>query len=293
MSTYRNCYTILKEVRMGLNEYSTALLQATSTSGKYDNDWLVEQINAAQRYIYNIILKRRPELFLTSLDVTVTSSVITKPWDCGLMVRLVDDDGLQVYRSKVGVLPVFDQEGSDRLYYEAANNQLILNKSGVNATYKLYYYIKPRDITQGKAPEAGKLATTAKLLADYYNNMILEDITSAWVDTITDYTAARAVTITETLGANDYYGVVSELPEPFHEFIAPLAVIFAKSIHPKSQEKPSSTEVSTISERIEAAMNVYAGADPDVSPEEIWTDYEPGDLGVGGVQIPGLNYLIG
>ena len=58
MATYiGNCYSLLEAVREGVNENSTPLLQGTSTSGKYQNSWLIQKINESQRLIHAILLK--------------------------------------------------------------------------------------------------------------------------------------------------------------------------------------------------------------------------------------------
>lgn len=290
MATYRNCYSILEDVRHGINEYSSNLLTATSTSGKYSNSWLVERINDAQRYIYNLVLKAKPEKFIASSDVTVTDSVITLPWNYGTLIQLRDDKGYPVFPSTVRILPVNSGTGNDNLYYEGANNTLTLNKSGVTETYKLWYTLKPRDLNQGRATADNTVAATSKAIADYYNTMIIESITGAWAGTISDYTAARVVTVTgQTLTDDDYYGIVSELPEPFHNLISPLATMLAKSMHPSSQEKPTKIDYDLWKMQLNTALDVYAGNDGDVSMEEIFTDYNTGDMGLGGVNFPGFD----
>lgn len=293
MAAYLNCYTILEDVRRNINEYNANLLAGTSTSGKFGNDWLVTRINSAQRYIYNKILKAKPEKFRTSVSVTVSDSVITLPWNYGGLFQLKDSNGRSVFRSNEKVLPLTAGTGTDRLYFETANNTLTLNKSGVNDTYTLWYKLKPRDITQGAASGDNTLATTAKAIADYYNDMIIEDITSGWAETISDCSAARVITLTtNTLTSGDTYGIVSELPEPFHELISPLATMIAKAIHPTSQEKPTQAEWNIWKMQYNAAMDAHASEDDDISIEEIFTDYQGNDAGPMGVTIPELGYQV-
>ena len=63
MATYLNGYTLLEKVRILLNEYSTAYVQATDTTGKYLNSQIMDGINNAQRFIYNFLLRRIPYEF--------------------------------------------------------------------------------------------------------------------------------------------------------------------------------------------------------------------------------------
>ena len=248
MSTYENCYKILESVRYGINEYSTGYVQGTDTTCPHSNSYLVDKINTAQRFIYTLLFPRIPGQFLTETSLTGSDSVFTLPWDFGRLRWFKDDYGNQVYPIDVDRLHYSGATGYDRLYYRKGNT-LVLDKDGVSDTYTLYYYKKPRDLDQGKASDGGTnsitLASTGKKIDDYYNNMTIENITQDWTDTISDYTGStRVATLAANDGAaDDYYGIVSDLPEMFHFLIAPKAVHLVKAESPITKEKPKKTEL--------------------------------------------------
>ncbi|KKM93377.1 hypothetical protein LCGC14_1209050, partial [marine sediment metagenome] len=276
-----------------LNEFSTAYVESTDTSGLYSNSFLLQQINTAQKYITSMLMKYKPEWYLKSSSATVTASVITLPGDFGYVRELKDENGYKVEASSIQILPVSGGTGTDNMYYHKGNT-FVLNKSGVNKTYTLWYISKPREIHHGKATAGGALsitlATDGKLLADYYNGMTIENRTKAWVDVIDDYTAARIATISETAASNDWYGIVPELPEPFHHLIAPRASMTAKAKHPASQENPTKDEVADWINEVFDTYNAWAGAMGDESPEDIWTDF--GMSALDGITIPDQGYTI-
>lgn len=275
MSTYENCYEILGDVRKGINEYSTALHQGTDTSNAHSNSYLVKKINAAQRYLYALLFQRMPEEFLEEISLTGVDSVYTLPWDFGRLIYFKDENGNQVFPIGVKKLRLTEETGSDRLYYRKGNT-LVLDKDGVSKTYTLHYYRKPRDLDQGKAPAGAStsitLASSAKKIADYYNGIIIENITKDWIDTISDYTAARVATIgAETAAGDDYYGLVSDLPEPFHFLIAPKAVHLVKASSPVIQEKPSSQDLKEWNNQLIETLKAFVGSD-DTDIEELFLD---------------------
>ncbi|MCK4252140.1 hypothetical protein KAX97_11880 [candidate division WOR-3 bacterium] len=290
--TYENCYSLLQDVRRDLDEYSDLLVKGLDSSGRYKNSQIVTKINSAQRYIYNLLFPRIPEEFLESAPITGVDAVYDLPWDFGILKEFRDENGHKVHRIGVQHLKSDATTGSDSLYYKKGNT-LVLDKDGVTETYTLWYYKKCRDLDQGKASDGGAasiaLATTAKKIADYYNGMILENITQDWVDTIDDYTAARVATISETAVASDYYGLVSSLPEPFHALIAPRASLEIRAFSPERQERPTDTEFVMFNGQLLETLRAYAGNAQDITPENIWCNY--GGRG-GGVNIPGQGYTI-
>lgn len=294
MPTYHNTYTMLGDLRRGVNEYSDNLLNGTSTSGKYDNDWLVRScLTRAQNLIYGALLLRKSthEVFRTSASVSVSSSVITLPANFSKIYELRDSDGKKVFPSEANNSPPESANGSDRRYYREGNT-LIVQQSGVNATWTLYYYKRPRDLHQGQAGSENTFSTTAKIIADYYNTVTIEDITGGWTGEISDYTAARVITVSgQTLSENDYYGTVSELPEEFHHFIVPRAVMICKATHPAAQEKVGQDELRLWGEELMEAMNSFAGSQSDITQEELWTDFGSGRQRLG-YNIPGQGYTI-
>lgn len=278
MPTYLNCYTLVEQVRDKLNEYSTAYVQGTDISGKYQNFQVLSGINSAQRFIYSILLTRIPYEFLEEASLTGVDSVFTLPPDFGRLRYFKDENGRQVFPITPQKLKLTASVGSDRRYYRKGNT-LVLEKTGISKTYTLYYERKCRELDFGKA-SAGEatgitLATTfAKKIADYYNGMTIENITQDWVDTIDDYTAGRVATISETAAANDYYGIVSDLPEPFHHLIIPRAVYDITGNYPVTQEKPNKTATQGFFDNLQRTVLAYAGQDQDVDIEDLFLDFD-------------------
>lgn len=290
--TYRNAYEMLGDLRHSLNEYNTGLHNGTSTSGKYDNGWLMrEGINDAQAKLYELLVLRKRDLFLEGpSDIAVTSSVITLPSTFGKMEELRDSDGRKVFPSEVKHLPANGAEGTDRLYYQKGNT-LVLNKSGVTDTYSISYTRKPRELNQGAASGANTLATTAVGVADYYNGMTIESITGGWVGEISDYTAARVITVSgQTLTSGHYYGVVSDLPEEYHKHIVPLATLLCKNKHPASQEKATVKDMRDWTDSVWDTIRAFSGNEIDTQPEDIWCD--GGQVRSSGYNIPGHSNIV-
>jgi len=299
---YENCYKILSDVRHGLNEHSSDLVTGTATHGKYKNDYLISMINTAQNYIWALLMKRSSVrgIFVTSTTVTGSNSVFALPSDFGKLIQFEDENYKKVWPTTIKMTPVRGETGADRVYYRQGNN-LILFKSGISQTYTFKYYKKPRYITMGKQQAgSGALAivldANAKSQNDYYNDMLIEsipsDLDAVQVDTITDYVGStKTATVTLTGSSSKYYGLVSDLPEVFHEFIAPWAVLFTKATHPASQEKPSKAEAELLTMRFDESVSSFAGGEEDVSQEDIWCAFTGDSLSMG-VEIPGQGYLI-
>ena len=97
--------------------------------------------------------------------------------------------------------------------------------------------------------------TGGRLEADYYNNskIEIESGTGAGIDTITDYTAARAATVTGTFSTDSVYGTVSRLPEEGHHLIILEATTMALA-KPSSAIDPKYFEYFT-AEKKEAWKN--------------------------------------
>jgi len=282
MSTYLNGYTLLEKVRILLNEYSTAYVQATDTTGKYLNSQIMDGINAAQRYIYNTLFTRMPQLFEEEVALTGVSSVYTLPANFARLRLFKNADGHQIYPIGTINRKLTASAGSDRLYYRKGNT-LVLDKPSLTDVCTLIYYRKPREIEQGMSSAGGALsvtlATTSKAIIDYYNGLVIENITDSTVDTITDYTAARVCTVSNTWAASKYYGTVSDIPEPFHYLMIPRAVFEITGNFPVVQEKPQTSGVELFNDQLIMALRAYMGEDLDTYPEDIWTNY--GEPGVG------------
>ena len=274
-----NAYELLSQVRYGLNEHSTAYLQGTDTTGAFQNEQIMKAINDAQRYLHGIFFTRVPELFLTSKTLTVTSSIASLPSDFFKLKRLENSDGIKINPIKIDQKHLNSSSGQEFLYYRYGNS-IRFDKDDYSDTPTLWYYTRCRDLDQGKASAGAAtsltLATTARKEADYYNNMEIENITSDWIDTISDYSTARVCTLAAETGvADDYYGIISELPEFFHHLIAPRAVIMLQSTVP-SVENATAAQYADFQEMLSAALRSYAGTiHSDVTMEDIIYDLEP------------------
>lgn len=299
---HQNAYKFIADVRHGLNEYSAVLWAGTDTSGKFTNNYIIDKLNAAQARMYALIIKSDVrEIFYESASVTVTSSVITLPWDYGKIIQLEDSDGHKVWPSTAKVTPVTGDEGSENLYYRDGNT-FVLNKSSVSDTYTLKYLKKPRNMTYGIAAASSGLNTLimaatdiTMLRDDYYNNLVVDCYTQGKYGTISDFVAStRAATTNNTItwvASTDYYGTVPDMPEEFHHLIAPLAVILIKAEHPAAQERPTQIEMTLWATMFAETMAAFANQPDDISMEAIFTDLGLGG-GLVGVNVPGQGYLI-
>lgn len=273
-----NCHEILSEVRYGLNEYSTAFMQASDTTGAYSNDTIVKRINDAQRYLWNILFTRFPDVFLKSASLTGVSSVYTLPADFFILRRFENGDKIKIRPMNLDEKHVSDTAGSEYHYYRKGNT-LVMDKDSMTDACTLWYFSRCRDLNQGMSSAGAALsltlATTARKEADYYNNMIVENVTDDWTDTISDYSAARVCTlVAQTGAASKYYGIVSELPETFHHLIGPRAIILMKDII-RSPEKPTVTELRAFQEMLAEALRSYAGTmHGDVTWSSIFESFE-------------------
>lgn len=274
-----NCYEILTNIRYAINEHSTGLVQGTDTTGSFQNSFLIDRINQAQRFIHGILFAQVPELFLTSADLVFASSVATLPWDCGKVSEILNADGFPVSKIDRKQGHVASYTGDRYAYYRYGNN-IQIDLDGISETGKLWYYKRCRDITMGMSSAGGvlslTLATTAKKVADYYNNMTIENITDDWTDTISDYSAARVCTLAAQTGAaSKYYGLVSELPEEFHGLVEERAIIQVKQ-HPKAPFKITKEDIAIFNDNLSAVMSSFAGTNTgDVDLDAVFNDSEP------------------
>jgi len=282
MATYYNAYEMLSQVRRGLAEFSADLAQGVELDNAFTNEYLMQKINDAQRYIYNKVFKAKPEWFLTSATATFSGSAYTLPWDYGMINELQDDHGNKVFRivARQKTPTASSYTGSENYYYQKGN-VLYLDKDSVSASYTVWYYTKPRDIDTGRVTATGSLTITldssAKKIADYYNGMTVENIHSDWTDTIDDYTAARVATISESANLDDVYGLVSELQEPFHYLIPKKALIDIKSEHPLIKDRVNATEVKLLEDYINETLSVFGARSEDITIEDIFNDFAPFD----------------
>ncbi len=287
MSTYLNGYALLEKLwiqLVGYNSNIATYLTGADTTGPYSNAQIMDGINAAQRYIYSILLRRIPYEFEEEIALTGVASVYTLPANFGTLRFFKDSKGLQIHPIKPNQRRIASSSGTDQLYYRKGNT-LVLDKAGITEVCTLLYYRKCRDIEQGKASAGGALsitlATTAKKLVDYYNGLTLENITKDWVDTIDDYATTRVATISETAAADDYYGTVSDIPEPFHFLMIPRAVFEITGNYPVSKEKPETPGIDLFNQQLIETLRAYAGEALDTHVEDIWCNYGGGSAGVG------------
>ena len=273
-----NCWEILNQVRYGLNEQSTALVNGTDTSGKFQNSELIRHINNAQNFIWGILFKQFPEYFMTSASLSIASSVATLPSDCWKIRKILDSDGYDIKPINIGQKHAGNQQGSEHLYYRYGNT-IRIDADSVTETGTIWYYSRCRELDTGMtsagAALSATLATSAKAILSYYNNMKIENITDSTNDTITAYTAARVATVSNTWAASKYYGIISDLPEIFQPLIAARAIITMKQ-SPRVPEPLKASDIAVFQQELQMAMQVFAGTlDGDINPDDLFNDFEP------------------
>ncbi|MFA5377337.1 MAG: hypothetical protein WC455_16420 [Dehalococcoidia bacterium] len=278
MPTYENCYEILNNLRYAINENSDGLVKGTDTTGAFQNSYLIGRINKAQYYLWGILFQQIPELFMKSAAITFTSSVATLPSDFFKMKEISDSEGYPINPINVGDRHIDSNYGSSHQYYRYGNT-LKIDRDSVTDTGTIWYYQRPRELTAGMTSAGGALsatlASTAKGIADYYNGMMIENVTDNTSDTITDYTAARVCTVSNTWAASKYYGIISEMPEIFHALITERAIIQVKQ-HPKAPFKVTAEDISIFADNLRSALCSYAGSqNGDVSIGSIINDFDP------------------
>ncbi len=272
MSTYKNAYRLTEDVRRGINEYSTGYMEATDTSSTHSNALIVDEINKAQEFIYALLIKRIPGEFLTSASITGVASVFTLPSDYGKLCVFKDDNNRKVWPIDIDKLKIAGT-GNKRLYYRKGNT-LVLDRDSITDTYTLWYYKRPREVDMGKASAEDTLATTSKAIVDYYNGMYIENVSDSEADLITDYTAARVITHTETLDSGDFYGIVPDMPEMFLGLITPRAIIQMKLL-PTTMVDLTKGDTDNFNDMVISALRAFAGSSEDVTIEELFLALEP------------------
>lgn len=273
MSFKNNAYDLIAEVRKGINEYSTAYVQGTDTSGAFDNADILKKINDAQTFLYNMVIKRDPHSFLTSTTLTGSSSVYALPTDFYRLRRLEDSYGRRIRPIDLDTKRRTNETGSKYRYYLKGSN-IIIDYDGMSDSLTLWYYTHLRALTSGVTSAGGALsatlATTARPIVDYYNGIQIENITDAFLDTISDYTAARVATVAGTWAVSKYYGTVPEIPEGIQHLIGPKAILLMKDSH-KSLATPSKSEMLNFETLMtEAFTSLYGSLDSDQLISELF-----------------------
>lgn len=287
MSTYQNAHQILSEVRQGLGEYSESFLTAPQTLLKFKNLQLLNEINRAQDFLYGLIARRRPDMFTKAETLNGVDSVYTLPWDYAKLELFRDSNGYKINPIGEDERAPTGSSGSRYCYYRRGNT-LVLDKSGITADCELIYTSKPRRIHCGIASAGAAKSITlstdfAPKIADYFNSMLIENVTGDWVDTITDYSEARVATIAETGAKGNIYGLVSELPDWSHELIAPRAILHFKATNPLVKSRPTREEVEDFKELLITTLRMYLpkdGAETDWA--DMFTSFGPSTLAAGG-----------
>lgn len=264
MSTYENAYEILSEVRRGINEYSTAYVQGSDTTGAFDNTDIMRKINDAQKMFFDLLVNREPQIFYKKTTLTPVSSVLTMPSDFYRIRRLENSQGNKIFEILLEHKRSSDAYGTQYFYYWQAG-AIYIDYEAFSEPMTLYYVSRPRELNQGMSPAGGALsltlATTARKIADYYNGMTIENVTDDWCDTISDYSAARVATLAAQTGAaSKYYGLVSELPEVFHPFIGRQATLLMRTTY-KSLEKPTALDLKFFNDDLNETLKSYFGTD--------------------------------
>ncbi len=278
MPTYiGNGFEILSQVRYGLNEFSDSYVQGTDTTGAFKNEEIIRHINNAQNHIWSVLFEQFPEYFLKSAAITFTDSVATLPSDCFKIKEVSDSDGYPINPMGVDQRHI-TADGTSNGYYRYGNT-LRIDQDNVTDTGTIWYYWQCRELDIGMTSAGGAssatLATTAKSIADYYNSMMIENVTDSTVDTITDYSAARICTVSNTWAASKYYGIVSELPTVFHPLIPDYALLQLKK-SPKSPVAVTVADIQLFDQMLRSAMKSFAGTfNGDTYVGNLFNDFEP------------------
>ncbi len=289
MPSYLNAYEMIDDLREAIDDHSTALVQGTRT-GAFSNKFLLKKINDAQRLLYSFVKVRFPSFFNSGpVSLTASSSIITLPADFESIIKLSDSNGMTIF-------PIIEKNaankaeyGSQRFYIRRGNT-LVIERSGMGETYDLFYVTRPRDLTFGRAADGAAnsitLSNDAKAIADYYNDMLIENVTQDWTDTITDYSSQRVCTLSLETGAeDDYYGLVSELPEPLHRFIPDIAfaMINSKSKVALDSSK-SDSSIADITAEIGETLKSLVG-EPVLNWDDMLVDTDPDIAYIGEILI--------
>ncbi len=278
MPTYTgNCYEILSQVRYGINEFSAAKVNGTDTTGAFQNEELMRFINNSQYYLWGVLFEQFPEYFMKSASIEFTASLASLPSDCFKIKEISDSDGYPVVPINIGQRHITDS-GSANAYYRY-DNTLRIDADAITGTGTIWYYSRCRELDTGLTSAGGALsatlATSAKAIADYYNDMLIVNVTDSTVDTITDYSAARVCTVSNTWAASKYYGIVSDLPAIFHPLISEYALLQLKKT-PKAPVSVTPADVTLFFQMLTGAMKSFAGTqNTDVSLNDILNDFNP------------------
>ena len=267
-----DCYSLMVDLRIELNEYTEAYVQGTDTTGRYNNTYLLRKINQAYRQLYSMLLLRIPGYFYAKSSLVGVNSVYTLPGDFGIMVEVRDSDGHKIIPIEPTNITPPDETGTAHEYYRDGNT-CVLNLAGVTETYDFYYSKKSRDLGYGAAvagsSESITFPTSFSRADNFYVGMALNNITQDWTGTITDYTTNRVATVAETSVALDYFGLIPEIPDMFHHLIASKASQLVRAFHPLAQSRPTQVEISLWNDMLAEAIRAYGNERSDIPLGEL------------------------
>lgn len=275
MPRYLNAYQMLSDLREGINEYSSALLNGTDTTGAFSNDTLMRYLNEAQLFLFHLTFVKRPEEYLKNTILTPVDSRITLPSDFFKVARLEYlSDGVKIHRlNQLDYKRGSGSSGSKYLYRREGRDTLVIDHAGVTDQVYLWYYWKPRLIHAGQAQSGSgvnalKMSTKAVARMDYYKGMMVEDVTAGFVSSISAFNETTLVaTVSGTASNGDNYGLIPEAPEEFHHLIVKKAVILAKS-DVKSPMQATPKEIAEFNEMLSMTLQSYYGIEPEDVPVE-------------------------
>ncbi len=274
-----NAYEILSQVRYGLNEYSEAKVQGTDTTGPFPNSLLMRNINNAQYHLWSVIFEQFPEQFLkVDQALSIVSSVAALPSDCFKIRQISDTNKYPIEPIRFEQRHVTSGLGSKYGYYRYKNS-VRLDKDSVTESGYITYYQKCRELDTGMTSAGGALsatlATTSKAIADYYNDMLIENVTDSTVDTITDYSAARVCTVSNTWAASKYYGLVSDLPEIFQPLISEYTILQMKK-NPAVPLQVTAADIALLKDMIISSLKSFGGTqNTDYDFDSMINDFQP------------------
>ena len=274
-----NCYEVLQNIRYAINEHSDDLVKGLDVTGAFQNSYLVGMINKAQRFIFGLLFNQFPDLFLKRESLVFTDSVAVLPVDCYKIQSILDAAYSPIVPIGINERQSIPGSGSRYKYYRYGNN-IQVEKDAISESGTIWYYSRCRDLTMGLSTAGGvkslTLATSARAQADYYNGMKIENVSKDWLDLITDYEADRECILeVETGDAEEYYGLVPELPEDFHGLIEERAIIEVKQ-HPKAPFKVTAEDIEIFNGNFRSVMIGFAGTNTgDINIDALINDFTP------------------
>jgi hypothetical protein len=268
---------IVSRIREGLNDYSSAKVLGTDTTGPYSNATIFYNLGGATREIANIISRRNPGIFTVETSIPAVNSVIALPPDFGKIQLLRDQYGLKVSPIAQDQRHYTQWEGSQLHYYRKADN-LVIDKDGCTDTFSLVYTRIPREIHHGlllvdypQIPPIPLNATylqkpPASTVDEYYTGMEFKDLTQDFNGIVLDYRGVDGkitfMGMTEQLVAGDQYAFYPDMPGWTHDIVVQRATLMLKQL-PFSQFKPTKEDFDSYAIHLRTIINEYVSAGDD------------------------------